>query len=81
MCQRSSPYGLNDSWVATHAQVVVAAPDGHLRGRPGHNGIVFGERENLCVAIHRLKNAVGVVALLLHDLLGEKVIVVETGSN
>lgn len=78
---RSWPYCFNDAWMATHSQVIVAAPNRHLWGKASWNRVILSKRINICKPIHCFKDAVGVVIPLLNDLLGEEVIIVKTGSN
>lgn len=69
--------GLHDSWVTTHAKVVVATPDGHLPLVVQGDREVVSHREFTGQAIHRFKHAVSVVALLFNNLLLEKIIILE----
>lgn len=72
---------VEDPGVASHAQVVVTAPDRHLGAFPPGHGVVFGKGKDVSAPIHCLKDAVGVVVLLLRDLPVEEAIVVETGAH
>lgn len=74
-----SHYGLHNLRVSTHAQVVIAAPDGHLPLVLQRASEVVSHRKLRGQTIHRLKHAVRVIALLLLNLLLKKVIVLETG--
>ena len=71
--------------MATHAQVVVAAPHGHVP-RPtgslgvGRLGVVFGHGEGGGVPVHRLEHPVRVVPLLdVNFVLKEAVVTEEAG--
>lgn len=65
--------------MSTHAQVVVATPNGHLPLILQGACKVVGHGELVGQAIHSFKHAVSVVALLFHYLLLKKVIVIEAG--
>lgn len=63
--------------MTTHAQVVIAAPDGHLPLVLQGAGEVVGHWELVGQAVDSFEDAVGVVALLLHDLLLQELVVAE----
>lgn len=67
--------------MATHAQVVIAAPNRHLWAKASWNRIILSEGKNIRKPINCFKDTVGVVISLLNDLLGEEVIIIKTGSN
>lgn len=71
--------GLNDPWVSTHAQVVVAAPNGHLLLFLQGASEVVGHGELVGQTVHGLEHAVGVVTLLLVYLLLKKLVVLVAG--
>lgn len=75
--QKFSHNGLHDSWVATHAKVVVAAPNRHLPLVFQGDCEVISHGELSGQAIHRFKHTVSVVALLFNDLLLKKIIIFE----
>lgn len=81
VCFMNWPYGLDNTGMSTHSQVIITAPYRHLGAQASRDGIVLSKRETLCKTVHRLKDTVGVVILLFHNLLSEEVIVVETGSG
>lgn len=63
--------------MTTHAQVVIAAPDGHLPLFLQGAGEVIRHGELVGQAVDGFEDAVGVVALLLDDLLLEELVVAE----
>lgn len=65
--------------MTTHAQVVIAAPDGHLPLILQGACEVVSHRELIGQTIDGFKHAVGVVALLLDDFLLQKLVVAEAG--
>lgn len=67
--------------MSTHAQVIITAPHRHLGAHASWDRVVLSERENLCETVHRLKDTIGVIAPLLHNLLSKEVIIVETGLS
>ena len=67
-------------WVSTHAQVVIAAPHGHVPLVLQGSGVVVGHGERLGQPVDRLEHAVGVVILLLLNLLLKELIVLEAGD-
>lgn len=69
--------GLHDSWVTTHAQVVVATPDRHLPLVVQGDREVVSHGEFTGQAIHRFKHTVSVVTLLFNNLLLQKIIILE----
>lgn len=75
------PDGTEDPWVATHPQVVVAAPDGHLGALPPRDGVIVRKRKDLGTPVHGLEDSVCVVLLLLSNLLHEEAVVVVAGPN
>lgn len=80
--KQSLPYshnGLHNPWMTTHAQVVIAAPDGHLSLILQGACKVVGHGELVGQAIHSFEHTVSVVTLLFYDLLLEKLIVTEAG--
>lgn len=66
--------------MSTHAQVVIAAPNRHLGTLPPSDGVILSKGEDISTPIYSLKDAVGVVALLLKDLPIKEYIIVETGA-
>lgn len=80
--KQSLPYshnGLHNPWMTTHAQVVIAAPDGHLSLFIQRACKVVGHGELVGQAIHSFEHTVSVVTLLFYDLLLEKLIITEAG--
>lgn len=69
--------GLHHPRMTTHAQVVIAAPDGHLPLLLQGACEVVGHGELVGQAVDGFKHAVGVVALLLDDLLLQELVVAE----
>lgn len=67
--------------MATHPQVVVAAPDGHLGALPPRDGVIVRKWKDLSTPVHGLEDSVCVVLLLLSNLLSEEAVVVVAGSN
>lgn len=65
--------------MSTHAQVVVAAPNGDLTLFLQRSREVVRHRKFGGKAVHGFKHAVGVVVLLLFYLLLKEVIVLEAG--
>lgn len=67
--------GLQDPRMPAHAQVVITAPDRHILC--GHTCFreVLGKGVCISPAIHGLEHTVGVVLLLLHDLVPEKLLI------
>lgn len=63
--------------MTTHAQVVIAAPDGHLPLVLQGASEVVRHRELVGQAIDGFKHAVGVVALLLNNFILQKLVVAE----
>lgn len=63
--------------MTTHAQVVIAAPDGHLPLVLQGACKVVSHGELVGQAIDGFKHAVGVVALLLDNFLLQKLVVAE----
>lgn len=72
-------YWLHNPWVSTHAQVVIATPNGHLPLILQRACKVVSHGELVGQAIHCFEHTVSVVALLFHNLLLKKVIVIEAG--
>lgn len=72
-------YWLHNPWVSTHAQVVIATPNGHLPLILQRGCKVISHGELVGQAIHCFEHTVSVVALLFHDLLLKKVIIIEAG--
>lgn len=65
----------------THPQIVVAAPDRHLRALPPCDRVILSEREDLGTPVHCLEDTICVVPLLVSNLLTEEAIVVVAGGH
>lgn len=65
--------------MSTHAQVVIATPNGHLPLILQRACKVISHGEFVGQAIHGFEHTVSVVALLFYNLLLKKVIVIEAG--
>ena len=72
-----SHYGADDPRVSAHAQVVVAAPDGHVTFGRQRFRVIVRHGEGGGPPVHRFKHAVRVVVLFGFDLLLKELIVVE----
>lgn len=70
-----------DPWVATHPQVVIAAPNGHLGALPSRDGVILSKREDLSTPVHGLEDSVCVILLFLSNLVIEEVVIVVAGAD
>lgn len=65
----------------THSQVIIAAPDRHLRVFPPGDGVILSEGEDLSAPVHGLEDSVCVILLFLRNLLGEEAVIVVARTN
>ena len=67
---------LKDFWMATHSQIIIAAPDGDILPISGE-AEVLGMREGVCQPIHTLEHTVAIIILLLLDFFHEELLIVK----
>lgn len=76
-----SHHSLDHARVATHPQVIVTAPHGHISLTAQRLGVIVCHGELGRAPVHRFKHAVRVVVFLRLDLLLEELIIAEVGDG
>lgn len=72
--------GLGDFGVTAHAEIVVAAPHGHVPLRMQRLRVVVRHGERGGTPVHCLKDPVCVICLLVFNLLFKKLVILEGDS-
>lgn len=67
--------------MATHAEVIVAAPDRNVPFGAQRLGIIICHWELCSAPVHGLEHAVGVVVLLLLDFLLKELVIAKVGDR
>lgn len=80
-CCSDSHHSLDDTWVATHPQVIVAAPHRHISLVAQRLRVIISHGELARTTVHRFKHTVRVVTLLLFNLLLEELVITEVGDG
>lgn len=71
---------MGDFGVTAHAEIVVAAPHGHVSLLVKRLRVVVCHWKGEGTAVHRLKNPVCVIRLLAFNLLFKKLVILEGDS-
>lgn len=67
--------------MATHSQVVVTAPHGHLLFGDQRIRVIICHGKDVCPPVHSFENAIGMVILFLINFLLKETIVLKSGNS